>query len=96
MFNKYLVSLYSFSSVSGVLGSLKVLAAFMSLLGNLKKKPDEMLRKLSLFVMVRDMRLNSSANSQGVVGNMSSKTTTEFSVWSQSASRSLSKLKGNI
>lgn len=37
MFNKYLVSLYSFSSVSGVLGSLKVLAAFVSLLGNLKK-----------------------------------------------------------
>lgn len=37
MFNKYRVSLYSFSSVSGVLGSLKVLAAFMSLLSNLKK-----------------------------------------------------------
>lgn len=33
------------------------------------------------------------ANSQGVVGNMSSKTTTELSIWSQSASAKALKLK---
>lgn len=75
-------------SAKGCPETFSVLVSMFSDLRN----PCEAFSKPWLFVMVRDMRPNNfkkPANSQGVVGNMSSKTTTELSVWSQSASRRL-------